>query len=366
MSAQGMPPHLLALFCPRPPQAYEKPQIRKAPVTARHLTGLTDFVEYFEDGEPPERTHNETPLERKKRKVKEKKENYEELIKRLRDDYKPQDNDKVAPSVSGDPFKTLFVARVAYETTEKQLERIFGEYGPIRKVTIIHDLDGRSRGYAFIEFDSESSLKQAYKNADGIKIDGRRVLVDVERGRTVSGIAKPKSKKGPQSSIGVPPSAFGPPAAEWEQGYHSHPRMSSWGKGKGGYDDGYGKGKGKGGPPRWGMDDFGKGGGGSSRGKGYGAPPPYESSWGKGKGKGSRYDEGPPPHRQFDEFGPRLRDRDRDRARARDDGESREAMEYHARFELRYLGVLVNGQSDLEEVKGVFGYLAGFKLRYSS
>lgn len=27
----------------------------------------------------------------------------------------------------------------------------------------------------------------AYKNADGKKIDGRRVLVDVERGRTVKG-----------------------------------------------------------------------------------------------------------------------------------------------------------------------------------
>ncbi|KAF4685091.1 U1 small nuclear ribonucleoprotein 70 kDa [Perkinsus olseni] len=329
MSAQGMPPHLLALFCPRPPQAYEKPQIRKAPVTAHHLTGLADFVDSFEGGEPPEREHNETPLERKKRKAKEKKEKYEELIERLRADYKPQNNDKV----SGDPFKTLFVARVAYETTEKQLQHIFGEYGPIRKVTIVHDKEGRSRGYAFIEYDNEGSLKQAYKNADGIKIDGRRVLVDVERGRTVSGwiprrmgggrgsgrIAKPKSKKGPPG--GPPPSPFGPP--EWDSGYP--PRMSSWGKGKGGmmFDDGYGKGKGKGKggpPPRWGMDDFGKGR------KGYGGPPPYESSWGKGKGKGSRYDDGgPPPHRPFDEFGPRVRDRDRDRARARDEdaGESR-------------------------------------------
>ncbi|KAF4710466.1 U1 small nuclear ribonucleoprotein 70 kDa, partial [Perkinsus olseni] len=268
MSAQGMPPHLLALFCPRPPQAYEKPQIRKAPVTAHHLTGMADFVDSFEGGEPPEREHNETPLERKKRKAKEKKEKYEELIERLRGDYKPENNDKV----SGDPFKTLFVARVAYETTEKQLQHVFGEYGPIRKVTIVHDKDGRSRGYAFIEYDNEGSLKQAYKNADGIKIDGRRVLVDVERGRTVSGwiprrmgggrgsgrIAKPKSKKGPPS--GPPPSPFGAP--EWDSGFP--PRMSSWGKGKGGmtFDDGYGKGKGKGKggpPPRWGMDDFGKG-----------------------------------------------------------------------------------------------------------
>lgn len=30
-------------------------------------------------------------------------------------------------------------------------------------------------------------LTAAYKHADGKKIDGRRVLVDVERGRTVKG-----------------------------------------------------------------------------------------------------------------------------------------------------------------------------------
>ena len=30
-----------------------------------------------------------------------------------------------------------------------------------------------------------NSILAAYKNADGKKIDGRRILVDVERGRTV-------------------------------------------------------------------------------------------------------------------------------------------------------------------------------------
>ena len=33
----------------------------------------------------------------------------------------------------------------------------------------------------------DPSLTAAYKHADGKKIDGRRVLVDVERGRTVKG-----------------------------------------------------------------------------------------------------------------------------------------------------------------------------------
>lgn len=37
------------------------------------------------------------------------------------------------------------------------------------------------------ESPSPTSVAAAYKHADGKKIDGRRVLVDVERGRTVKG-----------------------------------------------------------------------------------------------------------------------------------------------------------------------------------
>ena len=48
-------------------------------------------------------------------------------------------------------------------------------------------LQGKPRGYAFVEFEEERSVKEAFDRADGRKIDGRRVLVDVERGRTVKG-----------------------------------------------------------------------------------------------------------------------------------------------------------------------------------
>jgi U1 small nuclear ribonucleoprotein len=44
---------------------------------------------------------------------------------------------------------------------------------------------GKPRGYAFIEFEHKKDFKDAYKVADGRKIDGRRVVVDFERGRTV-------------------------------------------------------------------------------------------------------------------------------------------------------------------------------------
>ena len=51
----------------------------------------------------------------------------------------------------------------------------------------VEDEAGKPRGYAFVEFEHEADMRAAYKRGDGQKIDGRRVVVDVERGRTVRG-----------------------------------------------------------------------------------------------------------------------------------------------------------------------------------
>lgn len=53
----------------------------------------------------------------------------------------------------------------------------------MQEVKLVLDNDGKPRGYAFVEFEREDDMAEAYKRANGRKIDGRRVLVDVERGR---------------------------------------------------------------------------------------------------------------------------------------------------------------------------------------
>ncbi len=67
------------------------------------------------------------------------------------------------------------------------MRREFEAYGPVKKCSIITDEDANPRGYAFIEFESDKDMKAAYNNADARKIEGRRILVDCERGRTVKG-----------------------------------------------------------------------------------------------------------------------------------------------------------------------------------
>merc|ERR1719316_997511 len=91
-------------------------------------------------------------------------------------------------NVQGDPFKTLLVARLSYFVTERKLWKNFEEYGTLSRIRIITDkLSGKHRGYAFIEFVHAEHMKLAYKSAMNRNIRGRLIIVDVERGRTVSG-----------------------------------------------------------------------------------------------------------------------------------------------------------------------------------
>jgi len=180
MSAQGLPAHILALFTPRPPPQHLPPQVDKKQVK---LTGCAEFIDYFQTDAPPKKDEWESPLERKARRHNERMAAHKEALKEFLEKY---DAHKDA-NASGDPFKTLFVARLSYDTTEKKLKREFEVFGSIKKTRMIYDQKGKPRGYAFIEFEHERDLKNAYKQGDGKKIDGRRVMVDVERGRTVEG-----------------------------------------------------------------------------------------------------------------------------------------------------------------------------------
>ena len=64
-----------------------------------------------------------------------------------------------------DQYRTIFVGRLSYETTEERLKREFdGIFGDVVSVRIVKDNHGKSRGYGFIEFsedrmaDGKSSL----------------------------------------------------------------------------------------------------------------------------------------------------------------------------------------------------------------
>ena len=61
-----------------------------------------------------------------------------------------------------DPYKTLFVAKINYDTPEAKLKREFEEFGAIKSLRVVHSsTSGKPRGYAFVEYHSSRDMKSA-------------------------------------------------------------------------------------------------------------------------------------------------------------------------------------------------------------
>ncbi|KAF9901102.1 hypothetical protein BX616_002382 [Lobosporangium transversale] len=179
----ALPPYLLRLFAPRPPLPYAKPLDREpGKKNESRLMGIAQYLEHCKDHDT-----NYVPTlsiaEQKKKKIEERERKAQEALKKGLESWDPNKDELVV----GDPYKTLHISRLSYDCTEKDLRREFSMYGNIENIRVVRDKEGKSRGYAFIEFEREKDMKAAYKDADGIKILGRRIVVDVERGRTVKG-----------------------------------------------------------------------------------------------------------------------------------------------------------------------------------
>jgi U1 small nuclear ribonucleoprotein len=145
---------------------------------------VAKYVEHFEDpAETPPAKPIETIAGRRARVREAKLAKHTAALDAAVEAYDPSADEKLKES---DPYKTLFVARMSYETTEEGLKKAFEQFGQVKSVHLVRASgSNKPRGYGFIEFEHERDMKTAYKQGDGKKIDGRRVLVDVERGRTV-------------------------------------------------------------------------------------------------------------------------------------------------------------------------------------
>ncbi|KAG2145239.1 U1 snRNP 70K protein [Suillus clintonianus] len=196
-----LPPNLLKLFAPRPPLPYARPvgkdihrvtskdvdgvasilaRLREAS-TATLIAGNGEVGDGMEEGEEPAFTLAEETKRQIRREERKKKKTEE--FKIAKETYKPADDAEAI----GDPYKTLFISRLNKNATESDLRREFESFGTIERVRLVRDQKGRCRGYAFIVYERERDMKAAYKESDGLHIMGKRILVDVERGRTVRG-----------------------------------------------------------------------------------------------------------------------------------------------------------------------------------
>jgi RNA recognition motif-containing protein len=84
------------------------------------------------------------------------------------------------------PFmvKKLYVGNLSYDMTQEQLQELFAQVGTVASVSIITDRDtGRSKGFAFVEMDTEENAQEAIKRFNGRSINNRNLTVNEARPR---------------------------------------------------------------------------------------------------------------------------------------------------------------------------------------
>ena len=79
----------------------------------------------------------------------------------------------------------LYVGNLSYDMSEENLRTEFAEYGEVQSAKIITDkFTGRSRGFGFVEMNSDDEGKKAMEALNGKDFEGRQLVVNEARPRS--------------------------------------------------------------------------------------------------------------------------------------------------------------------------------------
>ena len=130
---QFLPPNLLALFAPRDPIPFLAPPVKLPFEKKGHgYSGIASYVDLFEH---PKDTPAPVKVESREDRLERKKRQKSELAAYKLEQgialWNPNNNS----SATLDPYKTLFIGRINYDTSESKLRREFESYGSVKKVS---------------------------------------------------------------------------------------------------------------------------------------------------------------------------------------------------------------------------------------
>jgi RNA recognition motif-containing protein len=84
--------------------------------------------------------------------------------------------------------KKLYVGNLTYGVTSSTLEQLFSQYGTVQSAQVIQDrATGRSKGFGFVEMDSEAEAQAAIDALHDQEHEGRRLTVNEARPREERG-----------------------------------------------------------------------------------------------------------------------------------------------------------------------------------
>ena len=80
--------------------------------------------------------------------------------------------------------KKLYVGNLSYDTTSSDLEQLLSAHGTVLSAEVISDrTTGRSKGFGFVEMESEAEAKAAIAALNGQEHGGRALTVNEAKPR---------------------------------------------------------------------------------------------------------------------------------------------------------------------------------------
>ena len=78
----------------------------------------------------------------------------------------------------------LYVGNISFNTSNQDLNDIFGEFGAVESANVVEDREtGRSRGFGFVEMSSKTEGEAAISALNGKEVDGRELKVNEAKPR---------------------------------------------------------------------------------------------------------------------------------------------------------------------------------------
>lgn len=78
----------------------------------------------------------------------------------------------------------IYVGNLPFNLGEEDLKEIFEEYGEVTSAKIISDkFSGRSKGFGFVEMDSDDEANNAIKELNNAEVSGRNIKVNESKPR---------------------------------------------------------------------------------------------------------------------------------------------------------------------------------------
>jgi RNA recognition motif-containing protein len=80
--------------------------------------------------------------------------------------------------------KKIYVGNLPWSATSASLEALFSAHGGVRSAEVVSDREtGRSRGFGFVEMESDDACARAIEALNGADVDGRPITVNEARER---------------------------------------------------------------------------------------------------------------------------------------------------------------------------------------